>query len=62
MDKKQKIEIEIKALPEFLTRRFITLAGLTKKQFKALKSGDTVKIPKEAFFDNLYERVKHGDS
>jgi len=48
----------VKAAPLFFERRFLTINGLTKKQFKALRAGESVEIDKKHFNKELYIKDK----
>jgi len=58
---KIKIKIKVKAKPSFAYRRFITLKGLSKMQFRKLKAGELVEIEKEHYDPEIYQEVKNGN-
>lgn len=50
--------ILVRALPLFYERRLETIHGLTKGQFRGLRTGEAVMIRKGAFDKNLFVKVK----
>ena len=54
-------KIEIKALPDFKYMRWITLKGISKKDFRLLQSGKATYIDVKYFLSNIMKELKNGN-
>ena len=50
--------LSVKAAPLFFTRRFDTIKGITKEQFRKLRAGEIVSIEQKVFDKDLYIKDK----
>ncbi|HEY4756300.1 MAG TPA: hypothetical protein VIH28_09615 [Ignavibacteriaceae bacterium] len=58
----KKETITVIAKPAFRNCRWITLKGISKKEYRDLQFGKTISIDKNAFNSSIFEKVvKHGD-
>lgn len=51
-------KIKVKAINYLHNRRFKTIKGIDKKQYRLLKQGETIEIDEKYFDSNLFKKIK----